>query len=290
MEFLAALCQIKPALGKLDDNLADHLEWIDKATEKKADLAMFPELSLTGYLLRDLAQEVALPIEAEPIQELVSRSKDISIVFGFVEETSEHQFFNSAVFAEGGEILHVHRKAFLPDYGIFEEGRYFSAGDSIRPVQSRLGKFGLLVCEDAWHLSAGWLQFLQGVDAFLIPAASPARGIEADNEELSSQASWRTLREAMAIFFQSWVIHCNRVGVEDGAMFWGGSGVISPLGELQAEAPGAEEHLLLENISSEATKRARIQLPLLRGSRPDFVRRQLAQILQDPDALQESRL
>ena len=193
MEFQAALCQTKPALGNLDQNLSSHLEWLEKAAQKGADLALFPELSLTGYLLRDLTQEIALPLDANPVKELVARSRDMSIVFGLVEESPDHRFFNSAVFAEGGEILHVHRKVFLPDYGIFEEGRYFASGNQIQPIQSRLGKFGLLICEDAWHLSAGWLQFLQGVDAFLIPAASPARGIDTDEDELSSETSWRTL-------------------------------------------------------------------------------------------------
>ncbi len=285
MEIQAALCQTKPALGNLDQNLSSHLEWLEKAAQKGADLALFPELSLTGYLLRDLTQEIALPLDANPVKELVARSRDMSIVFGMVEESPDHRFFNSAVFAEGGEILHVHRKAFLPDYGIFEEGRYFASGNQIQPVQSRLGKFGLLICEDAWHLAAGWLQFLQGVDAFLFPAASPARGIDTDEDELSSETSWRTLRSGMAMFFQAWVLHCNRVGFEDGAMFWGGSGVVSPSGRLEAEAPGQEEHMLVQAISSESVRRARLQIPLLRNARPDLIRRQLAQILEDPDAL-----
>ena len=192
------------------------------------------------------------------------------------------------VFAEGGEILHVHRKVHLPDYGIFEEGRYFAAGDRFDTVDSRLGRFGVLTCEDAWHLSAGWLHFVAGADVLLLPSASPARGIDTERPELSSAGAWRTLGAALGLFLQSWVLYCNRVGIEDGAMFWGGSTVVGPFGYPLAEA-GDEEQLLGYAIDDDALRRARVQSPLLRDARPDLVRRQLAQLLQDPDAIAAAR-
>ncbi|MDP6849353.1 MAG: nitrilase-related carbon-nitrogen hydrolase [Planctomycetota bacterium] len=282
---LAALCQFKPALGDLDGNLEKHHEWLDRAAKESADLVLFPELSLTGYFLRDLTQDSGLTLQSSIVQDLVSRSKDRSIVFGFIEESEDHRFFNSMLFAEDGKILHVHRKVHLPDYGIFEEGRYFAHGNSFDVVQSRLGRFGILTCEDAWHLDSAWLQFLQGVDAFLIPSASPARGIDTDAPELSSQTAWRTLNSAISLFMQSWVLHCNRVGFEDGAMYWGASSITSPFGYPVAEAPGEEEHLLLHSLSSDPIRRARTFTPLRRDARPDLVRLHLARMLQDPDAL-----
>ncbi|MBC8329702.1 MAG: carbon-nitrogen hydrolase [Planctomycetes bacterium] len=285
MDCLAALCQMRPALGDLDRNLEAHFEWLDRAAGAGAGLVLFPELSLTGYFLRDLTQEIAVGLDDPRVRRLVARSKERSIVFGLVEESRDHRYYNSAVFAEDGEIKHVHRKVHLPDYGIFEEGRYFASGDRFEVVDSKLGRFGILVCEDAWHLSAGWLHFLDGADALLVPCASPARGVDTDGPELSSETAWRTLTAALALFFQSWVLHCNRVGFEDGAMYWGASSVVTPFGQRAAEAAGEHEELLLHRLSSDPTRRARMFTPLRRDARPDLVRRHLARLLEDPDAL-----
>ncbi len=287
MDCLAAVCQMRPRLGVVQENLAAHHAWIDRCREAGADLALFPELSLTGYFLRDLTQEVAMPLDAPAVQELVARSAEMSLVFGLVEHSRDHRFFNSLVFAEDGAIKHVHRKVHLPDYGIFEEGRYFAAGDGFVPVDSRLGRFGLLICEDAWHLSSGWMHFLNGVDALLMSVASPARGIDTAEPELSSHGAWRTLSEAQALFFQTWVVRANRIGFEDGALFWGASSVVTPFGKTVAEASGEEEELLLHRLSSDPIRRARMTTPLLRDAKPDMVRRHLARLLDDPDALRE---
>jgi predicted amidohydrolase len=288
MSLQVALCQLRPVLGDAAQNLAAHHAWLDRALEAKAQLVIFPELSLHGYFLRDLTQEVALPIDHQLIQDLVARSRDCSIVFGFVEESADHRFYNTAVFAEDGKILHAHRKVHLPDYGIFEEGRYFAAGDSIDVVQSKHGRFGLMICEDAWHLSTGWLQFIQGSDALILPSASPARGIDTADNEMSTQASWNTLVKAHALFFQSWVLHCNRVGFEDGAMFWGGSSVLDPFGEPLAVG-GQDEELVLASMEIGPLRRARMSTPLRRDAKPELIRRHLARLLQDPDAMANQR-
>ena len=285
MDCRVALCQMRPKLGVIDSNLEAHHAWLDKAIAAGAQLAVFPELSLTGYFLRDLTQDIAMRVDDPRIHELVARSSECSMVFGFVEESRDHRFYNSVVFAEDGKILQVHRKVHLPDYGIFEEGRYFAAGNSFTPVDSKYGRFGLFFCEDAWHMSAGWIHFLNGVDALLVPVASPARGIDTEDPEMSSQKSWRTLADAQALFFQTWVVRCNRVGFEDGTMFWGGSSITSPFGATVAEAHGEEEELLVQHIDSESLKRARIQTPLLRDARPELVRVHVARLLDDPDAL-----
>lgn len=289
MDFLAALCQVTPVLGDLERNLRLHHEWLDRAAEQKADLVLFPELSLTGYFLRDLTQELALRLDDPRVRELVARSAGRSLVFGLVEESDDHRYYNTSVFAEDGRILHAHRKVHLPDYGIFEEGRYFAAGDRFTPIPSRLGRIGLLICEDAWHLSSSWLQFLQGVDALLVPSSSPARGVDTNAPELSSQTAWRTLNAAVALFTQCWVLYCNRVGFEDGTMFWGGSAAFTPFGYAAAEARGAEEDLLLQRVDDDPVRRARIFTPLLRGARPELVRRELARLLDDRDARRVQR-
>ena len=288
MSVQVALCQLRPVLGDAAQNLAAHHAWLDRAIEHEAGLAIFPELSLHGYFLRDLTQEVSVPVDHQVVQDLVARSRDCSLVFGFVEESPDHRFYNSVVFAEDGEVKHVHRKVHLPDYGIFEEGRYFAAGNEIGVVQSKHGRFGLLICEDAWHLSTGWLQFVQGADALILPSASPARGVDTEESELSSQASWHTLVAAHALFFQSWVFHCNRVGFEDGAMFWGGSSVLDPFGDRVAHA-GQDEELILAKMDTGPLRRARMATPLRRDAKPDLVRREIARLLRDPDALEAGK-
>ncbi len=287
MDCLVALCQTRPTLGDLAKNFEAHQDWIARAKDASADLILFPELSLTGYFLKDLVPDVALRLDDAHVQKIVAQSIDRSILFGLVEESEDHRYFNSAVFAENGKILHVHRKVFLPDYGIFEEGRYFAAGEDITPIKSKWGNFGILLCEDAWHAAAPWLHFLQGADALLIPSASPARGVDTDSPELSSQKSWRALSQSIAMFSQTWVLHCNRVGFEDGTSFWGGSSVTSPFGHVEAEAEGQEEQLLLFKMADDALRRARIFSPLRRGAQPDLIRRHLARLLKDPDAMKE---
>ena len=287
MDCLVALCQTRPALGDLSRNFESHQDWISRAKDASADLIIFPELSLTGYFLKDLVPEVALRLDDDRVQKIIAQSKDCSILFGLVEESDDHRYFNSAVFAEDGKILHVHRKVFLPDYGIFEEGRYFAAGEDIGTVKSKWGNFGILLCEDAWHAAAPWLHFLQGADALLIPSASPARGVDTDSPELSSQKSWHILNQSIAMFSQTWVLHCNRVGFEDGTSFWGGSSITSPFGQVEAEAEGQEEQLLLFKMTAGPLRRARIFSPLRRNAQPDLIRRHLARLLKDPDAMEQ---
>src|SRR6185503_20863567 len=115
-----ALAQIAPRLGELDANLALHLEAIQRARRQGAGLVVFPELSLTGYLLRDDVPEVALRIEDPRLARLLRASRDIDVVLGLVEESPGHRFYNAAAYLSGGRVLHVHRKVYLPTYGMFD--------------------------------------------------------------------------------------------------------------------------------------------------------------------------
>src|SRR4051812_13753954 len=154
-QFHIALAQIAPKLGDLAGNLELHKRQIAAAKKQNSDLIVFPELSLTGHFLRDMVPDVALAADADELQALADAAGEAALVVGFVEESLDRRFYNSAFFAEDGHILHVHRKVYLPTYGLFEEQRYFAAGERIRAFDSaRFGRVGLLVCEDFWHLSA----------------------------------------------------------------------------------------------------------------------------------------
>jgi predicted amidohydrolase len=266
MDYLAALVQNRPVLGDLDENLKRHEESARKAIGKGAQLVVFPELSLTGYYLRDLVPDVALRAGDRRLSGLARLSRRASIAVGAVEESADHRFFNSAFFFEGGALLSVHRKVYLPDYGMFEEGRHFAPGDRFEPVRSRLGTLGLLVCEDLWHLSSSYLHFLRGADAILCMAASPGRGVAGTDGEVATARVWNALLEAQALAFTVHSLFCNRTGFEDGAYFWGGSKVLSPFGRVLAQAGDAEE-IVLARIEDGALRRSRTLTPLRRDEK-----------------------
>ena len=163
MKFKVSVAQISPVLGDIERNIKIHLKYIDKAIAKKADMVVFPELSLTGYSVKDLNMELALnPFTSKLLEPLRQRSKKISIVCGGIEEDENFGIYNSAFYFEGGKTLFTHKKVYPPDYGMFEEIRYFSKGKQADVHDTKFGKLGVLVCEDLWHMSLPLLQALKG--------------------------------------------------------------------------------------------------------------------------------
>jgi NAD+ synthase (glutamine-hydrolysing) len=270
------LAQIEPTLGNLEANLATHLAEVDAAVKARADLLVFPELSLSGYFLKDQTAEVALALDAPPIKRLAERSKEISIAVGFAERARDGRIYNSVAFLEDGKVLAVHRKVHLVHYGMFDEGRDFAAGESFAIVESKHGRFGFLICEDMWHLAASWLHFLAGVDAIVVPSSSPGRGVTEAEPRLRSTQVWNTLQEALALFFQTWIVYVNRVGSEDGISFSGGSRIVDPFGREAARIDGIEAGRANAVISGDALQRARTSTPLRRDEKPWIVLRALA--------------
>ena len=278
-----ALAQMAPLLGKVESNLQTHLEIARKAKRAGADLVVFPELSLTGYLLQDLVPEVALRLRGSPeIRELLALSRRIGLVLGLVEESEDHRFYNSVVFLCGGKILHCHRKIYLPTYGMFDEGREFAAGDSLGAFSTPLGRFGMLICEDAWHTSSSYLLGLDGADYLLVVSSGPSRGIGAGSEP-ASLGDWQDLCRVTARYQTAYVIYVNRVGVEDGIHFGGGSLVVDPHGQIIRQAPALKETLLLATLSRAPLRRARTAFPLRRDERPHLLMKELARWLESQD-------
>jgi predicted amidohydrolase len=270
------LAQIEPTLGNLEANLATHEAEIEAAVKARADLVVFPELSLSGYFLKDQTAEVALALDAPPIRKLAERSKQISIVVGFAERSRDGRIYNSVAFLEQGQVHAVHRKVHLVDYGMFDEGRDFAAGDGFRVVESRHGRFGLLICEDMWHLPASWLHFLAGADAILVPSSSPGRGVTEAEPRLRSTQVWNTLEDALALFFQTWIVYVNRAGSEDGVCFSGGSRIVDPFGREAARIDGIDAGRTSAVLTSEALERARVSTPLRRDEKPWIILHALA--------------
>ena len=280
MKLQIALAQMNTRLGEVKANLEKHLELTRQAQTSGAELIIFPELSLTGYCLQDLAHSVAHKATADdPVfATLLEASEKIDMVVGFVDEDQRHRFFIASAYLSGGQVLHVHHKAYLPTYGLFDEGRFFAWGDAISAFDTRFGRVGILICEDFWHASPPYLLWLDGADIFLFTSASPGRGI--NKEPALESARWvEDINRAYASLFTSFVIHSNRVGYEDGLNFWGGSTIYDPNGELLSKCPYHEETLLVAEIDLNQLQRTRARLPLLRDERTALVLREMQRIV-----------
>jgi predicted amidohydrolase len=281
-----ALAQVAPRLGDLEANLARHADVIREARAGGADLVVFPELGLTGYLLQDLAADVAMRLDDPRLAALAAETAGCSAVVSFVEESPDHRLFIAAALLEDGEVRHVQRKVHLPTYGLFDERRFFAAGDAIRAVRSRLGVgVGLAICEDFWHLGTAQVLALDGAQVLVNVSSSPGRDLAAVHAEgLGTAASWRTLLRTYAQLTTSVVVFCNRVGVDESISFWGGSEVIGPGGESLAQAPLYDEALVYAEVALDDVRRERIALPLLRDERPELLVRERADLAQDTTA------
>lgn len=290
MTFKVAIAQINPRLGDLQSNLALYEEKIHRAVKEKADLLLFPELSLTGYFLRDMVPNVALKLSAPEIKELKKLSREVSFVAGLVEESSDYRFYNAAIYFEAGEIRHVHRKVYLPTYGMFDEQRYFARGDRVRAFDSKFGRIAVLICEDLWHPSTVYLAALDGAAAILCPAASPLRGITDQQVQDDNARYWELINRAYAETFSLFMIYGNRVGFEDGVGFWGGSELLDPAGRRIAKGKYYDEDFIVGEVALELVRRKRTMAPLLRDEDLDLTINELMRIRERPSDLKKAKV
>ena len=273
------LAQIVPALGDLRRNLECHLDECRRAGKAGADLIVFPELSLTGYSLRDLVADCAVDAERAPeMRRLRDASRRIGIVAGFVEKGPGHLFYNAAACWIAGRLRHVHRKVYLPTYGMFEEGRDFAAGEVFRSFDAPWGRTGLLICEDFWHLSSSWLLAQEGMEVLIVVSNSPAREVDGP-DATSGMGSWLRLGQVIAQFLGCSVIYVNRAGHEEGWSFGGASCAVDPMGRIIGQAKPLAADRRTVTISPARLRRARIASPLMRDEKVDLVRRELDRIL-----------
>jgi predicted amidohydrolase len=275
MDCRLVVAQTNPVLGDLHRNLEDHLRVVE-AHAGRADVILFPELSLTGYFLRDQVEDVALRTDDELLRPLLEASRRVSIALGFVERSPEGRSYNALGFLEDGRFLGVHRKVHLVSYGLFDEERDFAAGERFAVVESRHGRFGPLLCEDLWHVPSSYTHYLNEADALLVASASPARGVEAPGPGLASQRTWNILLSASALLYRTWVAFASRVGWEDGIGFGGESRVLDPYANPRAAVEGLEPGAALARIDSATLRRARSEVPLRRDEKPWILAAELA--------------
>jgi predicted amidohydrolase len=272
-----ALAQINSRLGDLRANMDKHLEYIERAKRENADVIIFPELSLTGYSLKDAVFDVAMPVPDPQLKPLLDAGKDIDIIAGLVELTDSFEAKNTNIYIERGKINWRHRKVYLPTYGVFEEKRYFTPGNRFRAFDTALGRFGMLICEDIWHPTSSMILALDGALAIFVNSAGLVRGVQG-REKPENIRNWEELIRTSAHIFTSYFIFCNKVGVEDGLMFWGGSAIIDPLGNEVLKAPYHEEALVCAEVDWLKLKHARLHTTMLSDERTDLVTEELNRI------------
>ncbi len=275
-----AVAQIDVRVGDINYNLKRHIEYVDEARSNGASIVIFPELSLTGYSIRDLVHDVAqTSYHNHPhFEKLLELSKEIQIIAGGVEETSRFKLHNAVLLLANGEMSIVHRKIYLPTYGMFEENRYFLPGDSVRSFDTPAGRWGTLICEDIWHLSLPYLLAQDGAEVIVAISAGPTR-LGGDKKGKPAVADinlehHRTYARLLSCYF----IFCNRVGFEDGIGFWGGSTIISPSGTIIEQAPFFDNAVIYGDILHEEIKRARRDSRHALDERPEFVLKELERI------------
>lgn len=261
------LAQIDCKLGNVEANLERHLEWIARARREAVDLLVFPELSLTGYRLLHLTPHVSLAADAAPLRRLAEAAGPLTVVAGFVEEDRSGVLYNSAALLRPGQPPLVHRKIYLPSYGLFQEQRFVRSGRRLELAALPWGTAGMLICEDLWHPGLAHRLALGGAALLIVPSAGPGRIGAGELPE--SAESWELLTRSTSLLNTCWLVYCNRVGWEEGSFYHGGSHVVRPGGDIVARAPVLAEHLVTVDLDLRDADRLRWKLPLLADERGD---------------------
>jgi predicted amidohydrolase len=272
------LAQIDCILGDLDENLRRAKEVVAEAKDEGADLVVFPELTLSGYALKEFSTEVAIEAQSEPIMSLAEEAGEMGVVVGFCEEGRGFHIYNSAAYLEGGSLLHLHRKLYLPNYRIYEERKHYNPGQSLRAFDTRLGRMAILICNDAWQPFLPVIAVQDGAQVLIIPANS---GLYPYPELLDTREYWRDITRFYARMLESYVIFVNRVGEEENLVFLGYSHVVDPWGRVLAEGPGHKEALITVDIDLGNVRRRRREVPLVKEARLALLSRELNRLAEE---------
>ena len=239
-KFRIALAQINSVVGDLSGNSKKIVDYIDRAVDSDCDMVVFPELAITGYPPEDLIFRNSFVKEnMEKMNDIVKSRSDIIIVVGFID--SNEKIYNAVSISHGSEIVDVYHKIYLPNYGVFDEDRYFTPGSKISVINLNNLNFAVNICEDIWYEDGpAKIQKKSGADLIVNISASPFHyGKYMDRRNMLSQR---------AIENDAYVVFCNNVGGQDELIFDGGSSIISPNGSLISGAPQFEEALLISDL------------------------------------------
>jgi predicted amidohydrolase len=259
-----ALCQIAAKREDKTANLAKYEKIALKAKEEGADLAVFPEMSLTGYVLHDQIYEIAEQIPGPSVNkvEALAKKTGMHIIFGMPEISPKTQatLYNTSVLVGPKGFIGKYRKMYLPTHSVFEEKRYFRPGYEPAAFQTQIGNIGLTICYDVFFPEVFRIPRLMGAQLIVCISASPA----------VRRNYFEVLTTARAIENTCYLAYVNLAGIQDGLQFWGGSRLVSPTGDVLAKAKYDEEDLILCEVDFGNLKTAETFVPTLRDLRPEL--------------------
>jgi len=259
-----ALAQISCKRGDKAENIKTIESQVTKAKQQGADLVIFPELSLTGYTVRDQIYELAetIPGHSTTVLEKIAKKTGTYIVFGMPElsEKTQATIYNAAVLVGPHGFIGKYRKMYLPTHSVFEEKRYFRLGYQTAVFETELGKIGLIICYDIFFPEVSRLTRLKGAQLMVCISASPA----------TRRTFFETLTAARAIENTAFLAYVNLVGIEDGLQFWGGSRLVGPNGKTLVQAKYDEEDMVVGEINYADIRPTETFVPILKDLRPEL--------------------
>ena len=263
-KFKVALAQITCKRGDKKGNIRKIEDNVVRARKQGAELVIFPELSVTGYVLRDQIYELAetIPGQSTDILEKLAGKTGTHIVFGLPELSDKTQatIYNAAVLVGPDGFIGKYRKMYLPTHSVFEEKRYFRPGYQTAVFETELGKIGLIICYDIFFPEVSRLTRLKGARLIICISASP----------VTRRTFFETLTTARAIENTSFLAYVNLVGIENGLQFWGGSRLIGPNGKVVAKTKYDKEDLMIGEVDYSDIKPIETFVPILKDLRPEL--------------------
>jgi predicted amidohydrolase len=270
-----ALAQFDSTIGEVDGNLHRIEQAVAEANGREADLIVLPELATHGYWLGQVTDTPSLNASDPRLVALSGGRSDV--VVGFHEQARVRSY-NAAGYFAGGELVHVHRKLYLPTYHAWEERKHSSPGQTVRAFDTAHGRVALLICNDAWQPVLPWLAAQDGAELVIVPTNSAE---PTDPEAMDTIEYWEQLLVQIARMQQCWLVFVNRAGTEAGARFWGGSRVLDPSGAVVAQAPYWDEAMIFVDIDFGAAHRRRRRMPFLAEARLALIEREVRRLLEE---------
>lgn len=272
------MAQVDVVLGDIDANVERAERVITEAVAQGTDLIVFPELHITGYDIGAVDTDLSISPDDDRLLRLSKAAGRAAVLLGFVEAGRGIHTYNSAGYYLGGELLHLHRKLYLPTYRTYEERKHFTPGPNLRAFETEYGRMATLICNDAWQPPLAFIATQDGARVLLVPTASAQSNFP---RRYDSAGYWHGITRFYGRMFQLYVVFVNRVGVERELRFWGGSHIIDPWGDVVAEAPLVSEHVSTAVVDLAEVRRRRREIPLVKEARLGLIQREVARLVDE---------